>query len=118
MYVNITLLIQIINFSITYHLLNKLIFSPIIISLKKKKTVEDNFINSLKKEEHLLLSKEKRLHQDLIDFQRKIQKKYVPLTKKSIEVQFDITYERDEKEVKNLTKKIKDLLVKEVPRVD
>jgi len=105
------------NFSITYYLLNKLIFSPIIISLKKKKAVEDNFINSLKQEESILLAKGKKLHQDLTDFQRKIQKKYVPLPKKSLEVKFDITYERDEKEVKNLTKKIKDLLVEKIPHV-
>ena len=117
MKINITLLIQIINLSITYYLLNRLIFFPIIASLKTKKEVESNFIKSLNKEERSLLEKERELREDLINFQKKVQQKYVILPKKPIEVKFAITYERDEKEVQNLIKEIKELLVEEVPRV-
>jgi len=117
MEINITLFIQIANFLLTYYLLNKLIFAPVIASLNKKKKEENAFLKSLNNEEAVLLEKQKEENAQLCSFQQKLATKYKKPKKEHLHIKFDIAYKRDPVEVKNTIKKVKDLLVEEVPRV-
>jgi F0F1-type ATP synthase membrane subunit b/b' len=117
MKINITFFIQIINFTITYFVLKKLIFGPVIKSINQKNKEKELFLNFLKQEEIQLLEAQKQENDQLIDFQERMSQLYKKPKTKPIKVDLDITYQRNELEVQQLVAKIKDSLIEEVPRV-
>lgn len=118
MELNITLLIQIGNFLITYFVLKKFLFKPSIASIKSKKEAKKSFLDNITKEEERLLSEQQRKAAHLEKFQRETKKEYVPLHFKPLVIEADITYKRDEEEVERTVQEAKDFIVKRTPRVD
>lgn len=117
MLINITLVIQVIHFFITYAILSKLIFKPVLAQIQSRDKKEKDLTIDLENKKNLLLLKEHQKHQKLLNFQYKIKDKY-PMPKKEIaKIDGGIGYTRNEKEVRCLAEKIKDLIIKEASRV-
>jgi hypothetical protein len=116
MHINATFLIQIINFIITYYVLNTFLFKPIIKSLKRKQEKETALKTSIEKEEENILTLEKKKHEKVLSFQRKMKKEFpyiAPVTPdKPIDIEVDITKATPDKA---LQKEVTNLLVKRVP---
>ncbi len=118
MRINLTLLVQVINFSITYWFLNRFMFRPVIEFLNQKKTKEEKTKKRLEKKEQDLLCMEKKKHQDLGDFKVKMKKEYGIVPPKTAQVPSELHIEINKKEIEKLTDIAKKILVKRVPYVD
>ncbi|MCK4265382.1 hypothetical protein KAW80_03420 [Candidatus Babeliales bacterium] len=117
MEINITFFIQILNFYVSYRVLNKFIFSPVIQSLEKRKLEEQAILSEIAQNEAKIIDKEHLEKDELIAFQKKIIEQY-PLPKtKPPGIKSIIGYKRNAATVKCLTGKIKKIILKEVPRV-
>ena len=121
MQINFTFCIQIINFLITYWFLNKFLFRPALLYLKKSQDSDDLFKKEIcdKKEILLLLGNEKE--EEKIDFQKAMQIKYQIQESRLVdypEIKSSIITDSDKKQIEQLISQTKDVLVKRVPNVD
>lgn len=118
MRINVTLLIQITNFTVTYLVLNRFFFKPIIDSLNKKELVKKELELKIDSEESILLGLAKKKTADVLEFQSMIKKKY-PYEPYSVKITADSQPSITEKKVDPaaLEKEIVDFLSKEVPNV-
>ncbi len=115
--INFTLLIQIINFYITYRVLKKVIFKPTIDNIEKREHEKRELNLNINKQEAFILAKEKIKKSNLLDFQKKIQQNFILPPNKLPDIPQEISYKRNLSEIKSLTTRIKDLIIQEVPRV-
>lgn len=76
MQINATLLIQIVNFVVAYKILDYLLFKPVIESLNEKNSRKNQFTESIKKEEEILVSLAKEKKEKVASFQTRIKKQY------------------------------------------
>jgi hypothetical protein len=115
MYINFTLIIQIINFLITYWFLNKLLFTPFITSIQKKNEKEKQLLDRVDKEEKnvTLLKENKKL--SLLTFQKHVKKSYPPPSLPTIKEIAEIKAAYDKKKLVALTKQAEELLIKKAP---
>jgi len=118
MRVNLTLFIQIINFSITYWFLNRFMFKPVIKFLKQKKSKEEKTRKELDKKEQDLLMTEKKKHQELDDFKVRMKKEYSVAPPKVTQIPSELYCKINKKEIEKLIDVAKKMLVKRIPHVD
>ncbi|MBU1007956.1 hypothetical protein KKA53_02665 [Candidatus Dependentiae bacterium] len=76
MHINATFLVQIINFLITYHVLNIFLLKPVITSLKEKKLKRKKLEQKIKIEEEALRSLEKEKSDSIVIFQEHVKETY------------------------------------------
>ncbi len=117
MNINCTLFIQIINFFITYKVLGTYLFIPTLRAIKSRKDKENKLNAEIAYEESHIEQKNLSIIKHLFDFQTHVKKDY-PLPKETVSMpSFEIGYKRDEKEIKNLSSKVENLLIEKVPHV-
>ena len=116
MHINATFLIQIINFIITYYVLNRFLFRPIIASLKRKHDNKTALTTSIEKEETNIIALEKEKYEAVISFQRNMKKKFPYISPiiedKPVEVVSDVEVKID---TKALQKEVANFLIEKVP---
>ena len=116
MHINATFLIQIINFLLTYTVLDKLLFKPALASIKEKKVKQKTLEASIQKEEEKLLELEKDKDDKIAAFQVRVQEQYPFISplhyKKAPEL---AQIEKEIIDTKVLQKQITEFLVKKVP---
>ena len=117
MKINITLFLQVIHFYITYRILNRFIFGQTIKSLEQKSKEEHELVEKLESQRTALIKQEQVKRNSLLEFQKKVREKYTIPTKETPKCAYNIKYKRNASEIENLTKKIKNIIVKEIPRV-
>jgi F0F1-type ATP synthase membrane subunit b/b' len=97
MYINLTFILQIGNFLLTYWFLNKYFFKPFLTILEQKKHTEEVMQECLVQDEEYISNLKKEKEQRLIAFQDHIQSAYfVSYSQKSIEaplVKFTYTHD-------------------------
>jgi F0F1-type ATP synthase membrane subunit b/b' len=122
MHINATFLIQIINFVVTYYILNRFLFKPIIASIKRKHEKEIGLKKSIKKEENKIVTLEKEKHEVVLSFQRNMKKKFPYISPiiqdKPVDVEAEkafalLTQEKIDK--KTLQKEVTKFLIERVP---
>ena len=119
MNINITFFIQIINFFVTYKLLNVLFFKPIIKSIEKKKQKEESVNLKINNQEQVLLNLQKEKVEHVVSFQSHVKKDY-PFISPYERMQFiDIEIEQDVSiaDTAELAKDVSDWIVKKVGHV-
>jgi F0F1-type ATP synthase membrane subunit b/b' len=79
MHINVTLFIQIGNFLLTYYLLDKWLFRPLIASIQKKQKAKNKLLKNIQTEEAELLSLQKTKLDKLKDFQEESHKGISPI---------------------------------------
>ena len=117
MKINITLLLQILHFYITYVILSRFIFKPVIGFINKQKSEDELLLQGLENKKAILLKLEHNKKQNIIEFQKKIATQYSIPLKPTVQFDYNMIYKKDPKEIECLTQKIKDLIIREVPRV-
>lgn len=90
MHINVTFLIQIANFLITYKILSVFLFKPIIASLEEKKVKKENLFNTIQEKEDQILALEKEKTEKITSFQTYATKKYAFCAPKFYEKNIDI----------------------------
>lgn len=114
MQINCTVLIQIINFWVTYFFLRKILLIPIIEVINRKKSAKDAFNANLKQKEefiHGLITKKSR---ELTDFAQQVQFKYKAPQITQPEIKTDLIYVPDEKKIDELISSSKNLIIAKV----
>lgn len=116
MKINITFIIQIINFFITYKVLNIFLFKPVIASLEAKRAKQKALEKSITKEEEVLLSLEKTKAADVVAFQGKVKEEYPFISLVQEDSFLDITKIKTETiDTKNLESEVTQWLIEKVP---
>ena len=111
---NLTLLLQVLNFWITYWFLNRFMFKPVLLFLEQKKQKDLLLKSKIEKKENILLKIE-----NFSVFKEKIFKKYKFKSPELEQISTNIQFKKvDKNEADKLIQVIKDILVKRVPHVD
>ena len=118
MNINLTFVIQIIHFSLTYMVLTKLLFNPIITTLKKRKSKEKRLNNTIAKEEKAITTLHKEIGEHLHTFQEHTKKAYpfTLQTRAHLQIPPQLPLQEPTKAQRvTLLKNITEWLVKKVP---
>jgi len=85
------------------------LFTPLLASLKARKSKEQSLVNEIENKELEALHKQKSAQKQLFDFQSNVKKNYeVPQVTMKVP-SFPIGYKRDEQEIKALSTKVENL---------
>jgi len=76
MQINVTFIIQIINFWISYFILHKILFKPVVQLIQNKETAKDLLVEGIKAKETALLHLQDEKKQNLEDFRCYLKTKY------------------------------------------
>jgi len=116
MNINATTFIQIANFLVTYKVLNKLLFKPVIETLERKKKKKATLHESIKSVEEKVVSLKKEQKAKVVDFQNRVAKNYPFDSGVSLEPEKKISAGKPKKiETEKLEKEITSLLIEKVP---
>ena len=118
MRLNLTFVLQLINFAISYWFLNKFMFKPVLAFLKKRDEKERRLQKDIEKKENNLLDLEHIKQEELVEFKEKVKTKYRIIPFIQPEVATQIPCKVDKKTAKKLIDIAKDILVQKVPHVD
>jgi F0F1-type ATP synthase membrane subunit b/b' len=118
MNINITLIVQFINFLVTYLFLNRFLFQPIILRLRTKKECEEGLLHDIATEEELMIAQQKAYHKQLLTFQQQVRTAHPTIHKKEVARPRDIIYQRNKAEVDILVAESTEIIVKRVIHVD
>jgi hypothetical protein len=80
MAVNVTFVIQIANFWVSYFMLHKFIFSPVMHSLHAKEMAHRLLKESLKDREHALIGLQEEKQKSVQDFKEQVRVRYAPVS--------------------------------------
>jgi hypothetical protein len=111
MAVNITFIIQIANFWVSYFMLNKLIFSPVMRSLQSKETAQKLLQESLKDREHDLVSLQEEKQKSVNDFKEHLRVRYAPVSAHIKEIPLVAVEPQDRKELEATVATMCEILV-------
>jgi hypothetical protein len=111
MAVNVTFIIQIVNFWVSYFMLHKLILSPVMRVLKNKETAQKLLRESLKDREHVLLRLQEEKQQSVSDFKEHIRVRYVPVSTQIKEIPLVKIESQKCDEIEAVTEAMCDILV-------
>ena len=114
MQINVTFLIQVANFCISYYFLDIILLRPMVKSLQKKEALKDRLIKGVGEKERELHSLQYQKEIDLQNFQIRLEKNYVLPEFVLQEVPLYIHYQRDVALLDKLILQGSELLVKEV----
>lgn len=114
MQVNVTFLLQIINFCITYFFLEKILLRPLVSDLQKREESKNFLLAGIEKKEEQLVGLQEKKESDLIHFQQLLKSKYKAPYFVPKDMPFIINYERDENAIRHAVDEAKELLLKGV----
>ena len=114
MYINITLIIQLINFGITYWFLNKLLFVPFIAKITHKNKTEKSLLEIVSLETKNFEKLQIKKKQELIQFQDHVKDSYQTEPIPEISVETTMKELSDKQQIKNLSSRIEDMIVEKV----
>ena len=116
MHINITFIIQIINFFITYKVLNIFLFKPVIASLEVKQAKREKLEGSITKEETALAKLERTKAENVVAFQDHVKDEYPYVSLVQEDSYLDIAKIKTEHiDTKELESQVTKWLVEKVP---
>ena len=116
MHINVTFLIQVINFLITYKILKTFLFRPVLSSIKEKKEKREKFEQSIEKKEQELIVLEKKKIENVDIFQKHVKKTYPFVASTTCDKpQLEFTPEKETVDREKIKKDVVDWLVEKVP---
>jgi hypothetical protein len=115
MRLNITFIIQICNFWITYFFLKKLLLKPLVMILNRREKTRQHIIDILKQKELFLKHKVEEKNKALLDFQLSLKKKYTLAPVEYLNIPLEFTYQKNKGEIDALILVCKNTLIEKVP---
>jgi hypothetical protein len=115
MRLNVTFIIQIGNFWITYFFLKKLLLNPLVTILKRREKTKQHIIDILKQKELFLKHKIEEKNKALLDFQLSLKKRYTLTPVEYLDIPLEFTYQKNKAEIDNLILTCKNILIEKVP---
>jgi F0F1-type ATP synthase membrane subunit b/b' len=117
MHINVTLFIQIGNFLITYYLLDRWLFKPLIASIQKKQKAKNKLLKNIQSEESELLALQKTKLEKLKHFQEESHQGISPImhytpSHKAQEIPIQ---EINNKTIEELKEEMKKLIIEKIP---
>lgn len=115
MKINITLVVQIINFWITYFFLTRLLFKPMVAMLKAREVAREKMKDALKEREFFLKERVEEKTRALVEFRRYLKRTYaVEAAAVPVNVP-EVGYKKNQAEIDSITVTSKNYLIKKVP---
>lgn len=115
MNINITFVVQIINFWITYFFLTRLLLKPMVVVLRNRGIAREKMKDALKEREFFLKERVEEKARALVEFRRYLKRNYtVQPVATSIDVP-EIEYHRDRAEIDAIMSSAKKYLKGKVP---
>lgn len=115
MRLNVTFIIQIMNFWVTYFFLKKILFKPFASMLKHRDKARLQILEILKQKESFLKLKTEEKNNMLLEFQHLLKKRYAPAPFEYPEIPLEIGYQKNQSDIENFILMSKDILIKKVP---
>jgi len=115
MNINATFFLQIINFTITYFFLKKILLTPTLLVLKGRESARQKLLDNLKNKEFFLKKRIEEKNSSLIDFRSYLKRRYKTPLLENLEISSEIIYKRSKADIDRLIALSKDMLVKKVP---
>lgn len=117
MNINVTFIIQIINFIIVYMVLHRFLFGPVLTSISQKKEKKAVFEKDIKAKEDELIKLEQKKRKAIVSFQAHATKAYPfvasPKCDTPLDVESKIMFE--DVDTKKMKKELKSWLLSKVP---
>ena len=114
MHINVTFLIQIVNFWATYFFLKKILLNPVVTVLLKRKNAHRRLSLEFKKKEDFLKQRVDEKSRLLRAFQRQLKERYQIIKLECPEIPSQIAYVKDQGEIDQVVSRGKDLLVRNI----
>ena len=114
MQINVTFLLQIINFCATYFFLEKIILRPLVADLQKRDEFKNFLVAGIEKKEEQLVCVQEQKTTDLLLFQDELKRKYKTPSFTPKDIPFVVNYQRDKEHINQVIDQGTELLVKEV----
>lgn len=114
MQINVTFLIQIINFWITYIFVSRLLLKPVYCLIQRKKIAKKYLLEKLKQKEQQLLVCQNKKKDNLVSFRNQVKASFKLKQPKEIEKVPEIQYMQNKKTIKDLIEASKKIIVKKV----
>jgi chemotaxis protein CheY-P-specific phosphatase CheC len=114
MQINCTVLIQIINFWATYFFLRKILLSPIIELINRKKSAKSALNANLREKEDFIHELVNKKSKELTDFAQQVQFRYKTPQIIHAEIKADLIYVPDNKKIDALISSSKNLIIEKI----
>ena len=111
MVINITFIIQIANFWVSYFMLDRLIFRPVVRMTNTKEAAQKLLVESLKDREHTLLKLQEEKQQNESTFKTYLKTRYVTPHTHLEEIPPVTVAAKDHEAIMAMTTELRDLLV-------
>ncbi len=117
MNINVTFIIQIVNFWCAYFFLKKIFIRPMVSVVIQRKRAQKRLDDGLKKKEIFLKEKIELKGKALRDFQQYVKDRYKRPTAEYQKIPSEVTYIKDRDEIEKVVTVSKKLLIDRVPYV-
>jgi hypothetical protein len=114
MQINITFVIQIINFIITYFFLGKMIFKPISETIHDREKIKEDLQNNVKEQENILKKFIDKKETRFKELQKNVYQYYDTKKIADLDENDNLKYFHDEYTIKSTIKEGKEIIVKKV----
>jgi F0F1-type ATP synthase membrane subunit b/b' len=115
MQINVTFIIQIINFWITYLVLHKILFKPVVQLLQNKETAKESLVEGIKTKEAGLLHLQEEKKKNLEDFRQYLKTKYAFQPQRQEEIPVLTIQETKREAIAKMVTQECDLIVQKAP---
>jgi hypothetical protein len=115
MQINVTFIIQIINFWITYAILHKLLLKPVVRLVNNKEAGKAMLLNGLKEKEAALVRLQEDKKKNIDIFRNHLKTHYVFKQAQVLEIPASSVFNKKAEEIEALIATTKALLVEKVP---
>lgn len=118
MKINLTFVLQLINFFVTYYMLHALLLRPLLAVIRKERSHEHGLREKLRQTLSRVRARKREQKEALVDFQESFEAKFTlePLSTPSIDA--NIGYTKDQQQISQQIDRVKTLIVSRLPHVD
>ena len=115
MQINATVIVQIINFWISYAMLHKLLFKPFVTLIEKKRDAKAMLVASLTSKEQAIITLQENKKQQLEDFKQYLKITYQEPHANLRDIPASATFSKHQDEIDQFTAYAKNLLIEKAP---
>lgn len=113
MQLNITFVVQILNFWLTYSFLKRLFFRPLVTHIFRKEKARQTLVEGLKEKERLLIHIQEQKKKDLEEFRDRLKTQYQPVTAQFYDIPSELVQSPDQQNLESLVDTTREILIKE-----
>ncbi len=115
MQINVTFLIQIINFWVAYTILHKILLRPLVQLIDKKNAAKTTMIEGIKQKEHALARLQEEKNKNLEIFRHHVKSQYIFIIPRPVPMPPASVFLKDQQHIDSLAQAAEKLLIEKAP---